>query len=202
MAENETPKESENTIYQRDKTAKEPVLASDAPKKPVKPKIKPKKIFVPKKTSFKTDKPMEYRTRHLLVSSLAAVQVIRETLVEFKNELAEQPTDDPDKEFHDREKLERLFSRLAKKYSVCPTKAVGGELGWIYKGLKITDEIMTQNLVETILATEKYTLPEPIRTRLGYHLILICENQILEPKETEEPNQGPTPPPAGTNIPG
>ena len=36
----EQPKESEKTIYQRDKTAKEPKTASDTPKKPVKPKPK------------------------------------------------------------------------------------------------------------------------------------------------------------------
>ena len=61
----EQPKESEKTIYQRDKTAKEPKTVSDTPKQPVKPKPKIKKVFVPKKTTFTTDKPMELSLIHI-----------------------------------------------------------------------------------------------------------------------------------------
>ena len=42
------PKEPEKTTYQRDKTAKGPQPAADAPKIPAKPKPKIKKVFVPK----------------------------------------------------------------------------------------------------------------------------------------------------------
>ena len=42
----EQPKESEKTIYERDKTAKERQPVADAPKVPAKPKPKIKKVFV------------------------------------------------------------------------------------------------------------------------------------------------------------
>ncbi len=192
MSEEKFPKESEKTVYQRDKTAKEPVQPADTPKPPVRPKIKPKKVFVAKKQVLKTGKPMEHRVRHIKLSSMEAAQLIRQTLIDFQKELAAQPTEDPDKEFHDREKLEKFFSKLSKKYSSCTTKGLGGELGWIYKGMKITDAIMTQSLVDTIMNTEKYTVSEPIKTRLGIHLLLLCESQIHVPKEkdsSENPSQ-------------
>jgi parvulin-like peptidyl-prolyl isomerase len=182
MAEDQNPKEPEKTIHQRDKTAKEPVKPNDAPKTPVRPKIKPKKAFVAKKAVLKTDKPMEYRVRHIRLSALDAAQLIRQTLLDFQKELAEMPVDDPDKEYHDREKIEKFFSTLAKKYSNCSTKGLGGDLGWIYKGIKITGTLLTEDLVDTILKTESYAIPEPIKTELGVHIILICESQVYVPK--------------------
>jgi len=55
--------------------------------------------------------------------------MIRQTLLEFQKELEDKPADDPDKEFHDREKMEKFFARLAKKYSSCMTKRLGGGSG-------------------------------------------------------------------------
>jgi hypothetical protein len=182
MAEDHSPKEPEKTIYQRDKTAKEPVQPTDAPKAPVRPKIKPKKAFVAKKVVLKTDKPMEHRVRHIRLSAMDAAELIRQTLVGFQQELAEMPVDDPDKEYHDREKVEKFFATLAKKYSNCSSKGLGGDLGWIYKGINLTGSLLTGNLVETILNTESHTIPAPIKTELGIHLILICESQIYVPK--------------------
>lgn len=203
MSESEFPEEAGKTVYQRDKTAKEPVKADDDSAKPkVKPKIKPKKVFVPKKTTFQSDKPMEHRVRHIRLSTADMAKVIHETLVELQKELAAQPMDDPDKEFHDREKVENFFAKLAKKYSTCGTRLLGGDLGWIYKDMKIiSDETLTPDLVETILKTEKYTLPEPIQTRLGQHLILVCESQVRVEKTAEEPVNQPKKPLPGSNIP-
>ncbi len=201
MSEKQFPEESEKTIYQRDKTAKEPVAPSDEPKPIVKPKIKKKKVFVAKKVTYKTDKQMEFRVRHIRVSTLDIAELLRNTLIEFQEELAAQPTEDPDKEFHDREKLEAFFSRLAKKYSVCATKKLGGDIGWVYKGMKVWDDTMTEDMLAVLLKTEKYFIPEPIKTHLGIHLVLICESQIHVPKEVEQPENRPNLPPAGTNIP-
>ena len=191
MAEEQFPKESEKTVYQRDKTAKEPVKPTDAPKPRVKPKIKPKKVFVPKKQVLKTDKPMEHRVRHIRLSSMEAAQLVRQTLIDFQKELADQPTEDPDKEFHDREKLEKFFAKLAKKYSGCTSKGLGGELGWIYKGIKFNDDVLTQNLVDIIMKTEKYTVPEPVKSKLGIHLLLVCESQIFVPREKDDSDNKP-----------
>ena len=201
MTKKEFPEEAEKTIYQRDKTAKEPIPDKETPKPVAKPKVKPRKVFVPKKMVAKTDKPMEYRVRHILVSSLEAAQLFRQSILDFQKDLADQPLDDPDKEFHDREKIERFFSRLAKKYSVCPTKALGGGLDWIHKGMEIKNDLFTTELVDLINQTEKFTVPEPVKTSRGFHLILVCESQphIPEEKPAAVP-QAKTPPP-GSGIP-
>ena len=134
---------------------------------------------------------MELRVRHIRLSSMDAAQLIRQTLVDFQKELAEKPVDDPDKEFHDREKVEKFFAKLAKKYSNCSSKGLGGDLGWIYKEIKIIGTLLTQDLVDTIMKTENYILPEPIKTNLGVHLILVCESQVYVPRIKDDPEEKP-----------
>ena len=199
MTGSESPEEADKSINQRDKTAKEPVKSEDAPK--AKPKPKPRKLFVPKKLVRKSDKPQEYRVRNIRVSTLDTANLFRQTLLDFQVELTAKPMDNPDKLFHDREKLENYFSRIAKKYSICSTRKLGGDMGWVYEGMKIQEEVMTKDLMSTVLNTEKYIISEPVRTRLGYHLILVCEqrDQVKEEKFSD-PLKPKTPPPE-TNIP-
>lgn len=161
---------------------------TDEPKQdePPRPAIKPRKVFVPKKVTPKTDKPQEYRTRHIRVTSLESANVFRQTLLDFQKELADQPSDDPDREFEDRKKMEAFFARIAKKYSVCPTRIIGGDLEWVYKGMSFNDEILTEELINAITQTEKFVIPEPVKTKLGYHIVLVCETQILRKKEEKK----------------
>ena len=179
----EQPKESEKTIYQRDKTAKEPKTVSDTPKQPVKPKPKIKKVFVPKKTTFTTDKPMEHRVRNIRLTSKESAKMIWEILIDFQNDLAKAEIDDPDKSFHDWEKVEKFFIRLAKKYSICQSKKLGGDLGWVYRDMTLPEQIITSELVDKIMKLEKFIIPDPIKSNLGFHILMICESQIHTPKE-------------------
>ena len=179
----EQPKESEKTIYQRDKTAKEPKTVSDTPKQPVKPKPKIKKVFVPKKTTFTTDKPMEHRVRNIRLTSKESAKMIWEILIDFQNDLAKAEIDDPDKPFHDWEKVEKFFIRLAKKYSICQSKKLGGDLGWVYRDMTLPEQIITSELVDKIMKLEKFIIPDPIKSNLGFHILMICESQIHTPKE-------------------
>ena len=89
MSENEQPKEAEKTIYERDKTAKEPKPATDGPKAPIKPKPKIKKAFVAKKKTFTTDKPMEHHVRNIRMTSLESAKMLWETIVDYQNDLAQ-----------------------------------------------------------------------------------------------------------------
>ncbi|SVE49088.1 uncharacterized protein METZ01_LOCUS501942, partial [marine metagenome] len=162
MSESEQPKESDKTIYQRDKTAKEPVTADKASETKPKPKPKPRKAFIPKKLVKKTDKPQEYRVRQIRVSTLESANLFRQTLIDFQKELASEPIEDPDKPLHDQEKIENYFIRIAKKYSTCPTRALGGDLDWIYKGMVVQEEVVTLELINTITQSEKHVIPEPI----------------------------------------
>ncbi|CAI2717686.1 peptidylprolyl isomerase [Nitrospina watsonii] len=193
MSDTEQPQEPEQTRYQRDLTAKEPKVPEKAEgEKPKKPPAKaPRKIFKPKKAKIQTSKPLEQRTRHILVSSKEAADLIRQTIVEFQKELESQPTNDPDKEFADRDKIEKFFGKFAKKYSTCASRAVGGDLEWIYPNMDVSEEIMTPELRDEILKCEKFAIPEPIRSKLGYHIVLVCESRIskrdAEKKESVDP---------------
>ena len=179
----EQPKESEKTIYQRDKTAKEPKTVSDTPKQPVKPKPKIKKVFVPKKTTFTTDKPMEHRVRNIRLTSEESAKMIWEILIDFQSDLAKTEMDDPDKSFHDWEKVEKFFIRLAKKYSICQSKKLGGDLGWVYRDMTLPEQIITSELVDKIMKLEKFIIPDPIKSNLGFHILMVCESQVHAPKE-------------------
>ena len=179
----EQPKESEKTIYQRDKTAKEPKTSGDTPKQPVKPKPKIKKVFVPKKTTFTTDKPMEHRVRNIRLTSEESAKMIWEILIDFQSDLAKTEMDDPDKSFHDWEKVEKFFIRLAKKYSICQSKKLGGDLGWVYSDMTLPEQIITSELVDEIMKLEKFIIPDPIKSNLGFHILMVCESQVHTPKE-------------------
>ena len=212
MSNSEQPQEPKKALYQRDKTAKEPEVGSDPELKP-KPKPKLRKAFVPKKLIKKTDKPQEYRTRHIRVSTLESANIFRQALIDFQKELASEPIEDPDKPFHDQTKVENYFVRIAKKYSTCSTKLLGGDLDWVYKGMNIqpaatfgglemkTEGIVTSELIDVITHSEKYVIPEPIKTKLGYHIILSCENRDRVEKEKIITQPKPKSAPAGTNIP-
>ena len=181
MSDTQQPQEPEKTIFERDKTAKEPQVNIN--KVPIKPKPKIKKAFIPTKKAFTTDKPMEHRVRNIRMTSLESAKMIWETLIDYQNDLAQQEMDDPDKPFHDWEKIEKFFIRLAKKYSACISKNLGGSLGWVYQGMEITPQTINQELINSVFQSEKFKIQEPIKTNLGFHIIIVCESQIHTPRE-------------------
>ena len=180
------PKEPDKTIYERNKTAKERQPADDTPKVPTKPKPKVKKVFVAKKTTFTTDKPMEHRVRNIRLTSMESAKMIWEILVDFQTDLAKEEVDDPDKPFHDWEKVEKFFIRLAKKYSTCKSKKLGGDLDWVDRAMPIPEQILTQELIGEIMKLEKFIITQPIKSKLGFHIIMICESQVHTPREKAE----------------
>ena len=181
MSDTQQPQEPDKSIFERDKTAKEPQV--NVNKAPIKPKPKIKKAFVPTKKAFTTDKPMEHRVRNIRMTSLESAKMIWETLIDYQNDLAQQEMDDPDKPFHDWEKIEKFFIRLAKKYSACISKNLGGSLGWVYQGMEITPQTINQELINSVFQSEKFKIQEPIKTNLGFHIIIVCESQIHTPRE-------------------
>ena len=109
--------------------------------------------------------------------------MIWEILIDFQNDLAKAEIDDPDKAFHDWEKVEKFFIRLAKKYSICQSKKLGGDLGWIYRDMTLPEQIITSKLVDEIMKLEKFIIPDPIKSNLGFHILMVCESQVHTPKE-------------------
>ena len=71
------------------------------------------------------------------------------------------------------------------------SKALGGSIGWVYKEMEAAPEIMDQELIDIMMKMEKFKLLEPIKTKLGFHIIMVCESQIHihreKPKEVEKP---------------
>ncbi|MGP0566625.1 peptidylprolyl isomerase [Nitrospina sp. 32_T5] len=193
MSDTEQPQEPDKTIYQRDLTAKEPKVPEKAEgEKPKKPPVKPpRKVFKPKKAKIQTSKPLEHRTRHILVSTREAADLIRQTIIGYQKELENEPSNDPDKEFIDRDKVEKFFAKFSKKYSTCRTRRIGGDLDWVYPNMDVSEDIMTPDFRDAILKCEKFVIPEPIRSKLGYHIVLVCESRICkreaEKKESVDP---------------
>ena len=59
------------------------------------------------------------------------------------------------------------FADMAKKYSKCPSKKKGGDLGWFKKGE------MVKEFEKAAFGGEKGSVVGPVRTEFGWHLIRI-----------------------------
>ncbi|WP_077338076.1 peptidylprolyl isomerase PpiC [Pseudocolwellia agarivorans] len=57
------------------------------------------------------------------------------------------------------------FSVLAKKYSVCPSKKKGGDLGEFKKGQ------MVKQFDDVVFKKPLYKVHGPVKTKFGFHLI-------------------------------
>lgn len=66
------------------------------------------------------------------------------------------------------------FEEAAKKYSKCPSKANGGDLGYFTRGK------MVKEFENASFELEKGQMSEPVKTSFGYHII-----EVLDKKEEE-----------------
>jgi len=57
------------------------------------------------------------------------------------------------------------FSRLAKKFSSCPSGKKGGDLGEIHKG------DMVKPFEDVVFKKPLHKIHGPVKTRFGFHLI-------------------------------
>ncbi|GAA0078950.1 peptidylprolyl isomerase [Clostridium sp. CTA-5] len=89
-------------------------------------------------------KPATVSAKHVLVKTEEEAKNIKE---EIKNGLS--------------------FEEAAKKYSTCPSKEQGGDLGSFGRGM------MVPEFEEAAFALEIGTVSEPVKTQFGYHLILV-----------------------------
>lgn len=101
------------------------------------------------KEKFK--KPETVRARHILVDTESEANKIIE---EIKSGLD--------------------FEDAAKKYSKCPSKTNGGDLGYFTRGK------MVKEFENASFELEKGEMSEPVKTSFGYHII-----EVLDKKEEE-----------------
>ena len=72
------------------------------------------------------------------------------------------------------------FEEAASKYSSCPSKEQGGNLGAFGRGM------MVPEFEEAAFAAEIGKLTNPVKTQFGYHLILIDEKNEGKVKAFDE----------------
>ena len=59
------------------------------------------------------------------------------------------------------------FEELAKRFSKCPSKKKGGNLGWFNKG------DMVPEFENAAFSAQKGAVVGPVKTQFGYHIILV-----------------------------
>lgn len=72
------------------------------------------------------------------------------------------------------------FEDAAKKYSSCPSKEQGGELGNFHRGM------MVPEFEDAAFNGEIGKITEPVKTQFGYHLILVEDKTEEKEKKFED----------------
>lgn len=67
----------------------------------------------------------------------------------------------------DRLKNGEGFAELAKRFSKCPSKSKGGNIGWFSKGQ------MVKEFEDAAFASKKGDTVGPVKTRFGWHIISV-----------------------------
>ena len=75
---------------------------------------------------------------------------------------------------------ELSFEEAAKKYSSCPSKEEGGNLGAFKRGM------MVPEFEDAAFSAEIGEVTEPVKTQFGYHLILVEDKGEAREKSFEE----------------
>ena len=59
-----------------------------------------------------------------------------------------------------------VFEELAKERSLCPTKDIGGSLGWVNKNGRLD-----KDFTKAAFSMQKGHISEPVKTAYGWHII-------------------------------
>lgn len=81
-------------------------------------------------------------------------------------------------------KIKSEFSKLAKSYSIGPSKTNGGNLGWFRSGQ------MVEKFEEAVLKLKKGKITKkPVKTKFGYHIIMLNDIRDAQPKKINDIKQ-------------
>lgn len=76
------------------------------------------------------------------------------------------------------------FTKLAEKYSDCPSAKKGGELGTFGRNE------MVKEFTDALFATDVNSVSEPVKTQFGYHIIKVTAKQEGKDIKFEEVKEG------------
>ncbi len=99
----------------------------------------------------------EYNASHILVDTEDEAKAIRKELDEGA-----------------------VFADLAKEKSTGPSGSNGGELGWFSKGM------MVKEFEDVVLTLEKGQISDPVKTRFGWHVIILNDSRFKAAPPLEE----------------
>ena len=71
------------------------------------------------------------------------------------------------------------FNEVVQKYSTCPSKAQGGDLGWM------PEEAALSLMGEKITKDERNKIIGPVHSEYGYHILMITEVKIENPENQQ-----------------
>jgi hypothetical protein len=140
-----------------------------------------KELFDKNKSMFDGS---QMQARHILISGDAAKakakilaikkEIEDEAAKESADELAKLPAgSDPVKQNEVRYKaLVKAFAKAAGKYSECPSKEQGGDLGWFPR-----NGTMVEPFAIVAFGLEPYQMAGPVTTEFGQHLILAIDKK-------------------------
>lgn len=114
-----------------------------------------KEYYDENKEYFKEDE--QVTARHILVDTLEKAQQVKEEIASGTS-----------------------FEDAARKYSSCPSKEQGGDLGSFGRGM------MVPEFEKAAFELEEGVVSEPVKTQFGYHLILVEGRTEAEEKPYEE----------------
>ena len=81
-------------------------------------------------------------------------------------------------------KIKSEFSKLAKSFSIGPSKENGGNLGWFRSGQ------MVKKFEEAVLKLQKGNFTKkPVKTKFGYHIIMLNDVRKSQPKKMNDVKQ-------------
>lgn len=78
-------------------------------------------------------------------------------------------TEEEAKKLYEEISAGKNFAEAAAEYSLCPSGANGGDLGFFGKGM------MVKSFEEAAFELEKGELSQPVQTQFGWHLILVTD---------------------------
>ena len=80
-------------------------------------------------------------------------------------------TEDEANKIYDELMNDRDFADAAAEYSLCPSKAEGGDLGFFGKGM------MVKPFEDAAFKLDKFVLSKPVQTQFGWHLIIVTDKK-------------------------